>query len=126
MWSHRVYLFGDRGLIFCLAPTIEGRLFISRVKRQELIDYLLDEMTTTLVATSHEVPSVESQTQPAVACSQCGEILDLKAKFCDSCGAPVSAAEVKPTCPDCGSELKASSRFCPECGRPTDSGNRPG
>ena len=44
-------------------------------------------------------------------CSRCQAIAPEGAKFCMSCGNPIS-----PACPQCGTELPAEARFCLNCG----------
>lgn len=56
-----------------------------------------------------EQNSVETKT-----CQTCGAKVNLKAKFCSECGAPISA---KKFCSECGSEVSTNAKFCPECGR---------
>ena len=46
--SNRMFLFADRSLMLCFAPTVKGRLFISRVRRKEITDFIAEEITTTL------------------------------------------------------------------------------
>src|SRR5215213_631507 len=48
---------------------------------------------------------------PAMGCSACGADNPPGAKFCNGCGAPLSAA-----CASCGHSNTPSSRFCNECG----------
>jgi hypothetical protein len=47
-------------------------------------------------------------------CRQCGNALDLNARFCAACGTPVER------CTNCGSVLLPDALFCAECGTPTD------
>lgn len=58
-----------------------------------------------------------SQAQPApgnvIYCPNCGAQLPAGAKFCMSCGQPLS---VKNVCPKCGSELPSGAKFCLNCG----------
>jgi DNA-directed RNA polymerase subunit RPC12/RpoP len=64
-------------------------------------------------------------------CSTCGAEIADDAKFCSSCGAPVTSAEPEPsqpappepepappqpTCPQCGSALSPGQEFCGNCG----------
>ncbi len=52
--------------------------------------------------------------QPAtVACGNCQNQVREGAKFCDSCGNPMSK-----TCSNCSAALGATSKFCAECGTP--------
>jgi RNA polymerase subunit RPABC4/transcription elongation factor Spt4 len=134
LWSNRIYLFGDRSLILCLSPTIENRVYIARTRKQELIDFLLDEMTTELVSSypeapeATEVPAEEeapmkakapAQTRTGATCEQCGAVLRAGVKFCSKCGSAVVSPKVpktEPTCSNCGNRLKANAKFCTKCG----------
>jgi RNA polymerase subunit RPABC4/transcription elongation factor Spt4 len=62
-------------------------------------------------------------------CTKCGAELADDAKFCSSCGAPVTSAEPEPSqpapqqpappqpaCPQCGSALSPGQEFCSNCG----------
>ena len=44
-------------------------------------------------------------------CPRCQTVAPEGAKFCMSCGSPMSAI-----CPECGTELPAEARFCLNCG----------
>lgn len=48
-----------------------------------------------------------------VACGNCQSQVREGAKFCDSCGNPMSK-----TCSNCNAALGATSKFCAECGTP--------
>ena len=54
------------------------------------------------------------------SCSNCGESIDINAKFCSHCGAKAIATEntvkKKKFCSECGAEVKDGSKFCGECG----------
>ena len=123
LWSSRIYLFGDRSLILCLAPTLEGRIFIARVKKQEMIDFFLDEMTFTIVPETDQETEEEPEETPVFAiitCENCGRELKPGARFCPDCGKEIAVGKEVPqgdVCPDCGTQLKPNARFCPNCGR---------
>lgn len=58
----------------------------------------------------------------AIRCSSCQTTVPDGAKFCSSCGSPLTT-----TCPECGMDLAAGANFCVNCGRQlaeeeTDSG----
>ena len=61
--------------------------------------------------------SVEAGPRRA-ACSSCGEELPGGAKFCLSCGHPVTALTTSHVCPTCHAGDPANARFCNECGTP--------
>ena len=52
-------------------------------------------------------------------CESCGFINDEAARFCGSCGSPLSA-----TCANCQAPLTAGLRFCTACGEPVSSGGK--
>jgi hypothetical protein len=47
-------------------------------------------------------------------CQQCGVELASDSKFCDQCGAPVTAPQA--ACLQCGADLTPAAKFCGECG----------
>jgi hypothetical protein len=49
-----------------------------------------------------------------VECGNCHSQVRTGAKFCDSCGTPLSKH-----CTNCNADLSATARFCAECGTPT-------
>ena len=123
--SNRMYLFGDKSFILCLAPTVAGKIYISRVKRQEIIDFIVNEIMAKLEPLRDKAPAHRPAAAPAAApatagafCTQCGAALRPNAKHCSNCGAPVvaKAAPATPTCPKCGASLKPGAKFCSKCG----------
>ena len=46
-------------------------------------------------------------------CGSCGQNNRDGAKFCDSCGGPLSSG-----CSSCGTELREGAKFCDSCGTP--------
>ncbi len=61
-----------------------------------------------------EADKARLASQPLVArCPRCGTALDVPAKFCPECGAPLQAEKV---CAGCGKKVPAGVKFCPECG----------
>ena len=65
--SNRMFLFADRSLMLCLAPTVKGRLFISRVRRKEITDFLADEIMATLTPAQPKAPAPRTATSPRPA-----------------------------------------------------------
>lgn len=64
-----------------------------------------------------------------IRCSNCNNVLEDDARFCDVCGHPVAQTlvqtveEIKPAgriCPFCGTELDADDVFCAGCGKRVD------
>jgi hypothetical protein len=137
--SNRIYLFGDKSFILSLVPTLQGKVFISRVRRKEIIDFILDEITASLefspeeapapgMENGHHVPDARySQTPPlsshiqqspgiseALACNNCGFIFGKDAVFCGMCGTPVEKliASQPPSPP-----LSPQSKVCSNCNK---------
>src|SRR4051794_10859165 len=50
-------------------------------------------------------------------CPTCAALNEPDAKFCEDCGAPMTAG-----CPRCGAVLTPGKRFCRECGSPVGTG----
>lgn len=50
---------------------------------------------------------------PAATCDKCGGANVTRARFCQQCGAPLSAD----TCQGCRAELTPGAKFCSQCGR---------
>jgi class 3 adenylate cyclase/tetratricopeptide (TPR) repeat protein len=55
-----------------------------------------------------------------VICPNCASENEAGAKFCNDCGAPLTAG-----CPNCGATNKPGARFCNECGTALASGTSP-
>lgn len=62
--SNRLFLFGDKSLMLCLAPTVKGRIYISRVRRKEITDFLAEEMMATLTPISERLTPPATLTEP--------------------------------------------------------------
>ena len=62
-------------------------------------------------------PAPMPQAAATMPCRQCGNELDLNARFCPACGTPVER------CVNCGAVLLSDAQFCAECGTPI--GERP-
>ena len=54
-----------------------------------------------------------SMNQRGVVCSQCGNLLVDRSKFCSNCGKEVVNLKF---CSKCGSKLNGNAKFCSECG----------
>src|ERR1700733_12708729 len=62
-----------------------------------------------------QAPAPAAYTQAGtVECGNCHSQVRTGAKFCDSCGTPLSKH-----CTNCNADLSATARFCAECGTPT-------
>lgn len=75
----------------------------------------------------HEVAQAEqaaAEAQAAVEevshldCRECGEELTPNARFCASCGEPVTTDAEDTACRECGEQLTPNARFCASCGKP--------
>ncbi len=62
-----------------------------------------------------QTSGLDTGTKQVGACPKCQASLPVGAKFCTSCGTPVSA---KTLCAGCGAELAPRAKFCAECGKP--------
>ena len=49
-----------------------------------------------------------------IPCPKCNAVNPQNAKFCASCGGPMTVAKI--ACPACNEQIKADSKFCPSCG----------
>ena len=118
--SNRMFLFADRSLMLCLAPTVKGRLFISRVRRKEITDFLADEIMATLTPAQPKAPAPRTATSPRPAVIPPPVVTPRPA-------APKpTAAALRPTvaptaatamhCINCGAELRPNAKFCAKCG----------
>ena len=67
-----------------------------------------------------EVEEVKIPVKPKVGhCSNCGEKIETKFRFCPSCGIQEKGKEAVPKtdyCANCGEKLDKRFRFCPTCG----------
>ncbi len=63
---------------------------------------------------------LDPKAQMVAACPSCHARVAAGAKFCASCGKPVTAAAApqKAFCTGCGSQLPPGGRFCASCGTP--------
>ena len=71
--------------------------------------YVAGEVTPTIRDTLGALGFGEART----VCASCGAENDAGARFCDSCGRPLSR-----TCASCGDVNDADARFCNGCGAP--------
>ncbi len=144
--ANRIYLFGDQSLTLCLSPTTEGRLFISKVKQNELLDFLIQEITTFPTSTwKDSMPSMISSPKPQksqmspttplmpprseteikpppqkeVDCTKCGATLSPNNKFCIQCGTPAGNALSSPKTPEA-----PVNRICSKCGAKVRQGRK--
>ena len=75
---------------------------------------------------TEETAPVEEKTQSASICPVCGKPLQEGAKFCNHCGADVTAAKkseetpAQKVCPKCGSPVLEGAMFCNTCGARLD------
>jgi RNA polymerase subunit RPABC4/transcription elongation factor Spt4 len=138
--SNRMFLFADRSLMLCFAPTVKGRLFISRVRRKEITDFIAEEITTTLspIQAAKAKPAVKrpstAPAAPAPAAPAPERPVWSTAKTTITPppappaqratpapeAAPAAAAppSVKKFCNQCGAVLKLDAKHCNQCGAP--------
>ena len=58
-------------------------------------------------------------------CPNCQSELLEGARFCTTCGTPVTPAAATLSCPQCGAELLEGARFCTTCGSPVGTAPQP-
>jgi predicted nucleic acid-binding Zn ribbon protein len=108
--SNRMFLFADKALMLCIAPTIKGRLFISRVRRQEITDFLKEEIMATLIPTSRAVAgSAAIESAPSVT----------TAKAPPAAAAPIGTPRVGQSIPPPARPAPAVAQSKPPIARPT-------
>ena len=139
--SNRMFLFADRSLMLCFAPTVKGRLFISRVRRKEITDFIAEEITTTLSPIQPTKKATPTVKRPSAAPAAPAPAAPAPARPVSSTPKPpvnpptapaapraapapeaVLAAAVPPSvkkfCNQCGAELKPDAKHCNQCGAP--------
>jgi len=63
--------------------------------------------------------AVQPQQQAGIRCPKCGAVNPAGAKFCLSCGSPLTAPQPQGvTCPKCGHVNPPGAKFCLNCGTP--------
>ena len=97
------------------------REYVHRAARREY-DRLQRARAEAQLAGSDEPRAAERQpdSSPSSTCSECGEDLTAKARFCASCGSPAGTHAQDTTCAGCGEVLTANARFCASCGKPAN------
>ncbi len=103
LWSHRIYVFTDSSLILQFAPTVEGKVFVSKVTPKQITDFLIEEVTLPplIVSVKPEIPEA-SVARPGASsgtrepttpiarvdtqCRFCGKKNSQEAVTCKSCG----------------------------------------
>lgn len=101
--SNRIFLICKDGFILSLSPIGKGRIFISVIRREALISFLLDEFMVTL-----------PKPRTALNCTACGATVPTDKKFCIKCGKTMTSQE-KPCC-GCGEMMDIDKKFCTRCG----------
>ena len=120
--SSRMFLFADESLMLCLAPTAEGQLLISRVRRQEITDFLAEEILTTLTPADQSAadPQAEAAPEPSIAAQKAPSAPPKLPKSAPPPSAPGVAAKAVPRaqtfCVKCGADLRPGAKFCKKCG----------
>lgn len=127
MVSNRTFLFGDKSLMLCLAPTVKGRMFISRVRRKQITDFLADEVMFTLSPVGSKLAVT-----PAKAAALKPKVVPPAPPQPPTHREPQPVAEVpaaRPSpaaadavpalqCTNCGAGVLPGKKFCAKCGSP--------
>lgn len=123
--TNRTYIFGDKSLMLCLAPTVKGRMYISRVRRKEITDFLADEVMFTLAPVGQKTPVKPSRAAaatPALAAPLPHEPVRAVPPAPRMAAAQPSAAAPSPdaalNCSNCGTPVLPGKKFCAKCGTP--------
>jgi len=131
--SNRIFLFGSASPILCFSPAADGVIWVSAVRKQDLVDFLADEIASR--PPSGRVPEPKKLKKVPVAappksalpaCASCGRELKPGRKFCIYCGAAVSSQKTADSpspaldkvCPKCGTSIRLTAKFCKTCGAP--------
>lgn len=61
--NNRTFLFGDKSFMLCFIPTVKGRMFISRIRRKEITDFLAEEIMATLVPVGQELVAPQTEAE---------------------------------------------------------------
>jgi hypothetical protein len=123
--SNRMFIFGDKSFMLCIAPTVKGRLYIARVRRQEITDFLAEEVMATLTPIGQEAagpqaaPSVAAPKAPPAAAAP--RVTPRAAQPVPPPAAtpprPAAAPAAPPaTCAQCGATLRPNAKHCSKCG----------
>ena len=136
--SNRLFLFGDKSLMLCLAPSSKGRIFISRVRRNEITDFLAEEITSTLTTLPAPVAATatKSETASGVAAKPPSQAAVPPVPKKPEQQPPVAAAappesaaasQSEPLpCINCGMPIASGKKFCAKCGTPVSTGHAAG
>jgi predicted amidophosphoribosyltransferase len=132
--SNRTFLFADRSLMLCFAPTVKGRLFISRVRRKEITDFLASEITTTVAAVHQGANASSAAKRPAPVAAASGPRPKtttpvVQRPTAPPPGPPAAApipvaspvnltASPEVICTQCGAKLSPDAKHCSQCGAP--------
>lgn len=131
--NNRTFLFGDKSFMLCFIPTVKGRMFISRIRHKEVIDFLASEIMATLAPVGKDaaapfLPTEQAQSIPeTVTCAKCGFISGKNALFCRKCGTSIEKIAIPPptslppqpkVCLNCNKTLRPHAKFCSSCGTP--------
>jgi RNA polymerase subunit RPABC4/transcription elongation factor Spt4 len=131
--SNRIFLFGSASPILCFSPAADGVVWVSAVLKQDIVDFLADEIASRPHAGRASAPKPLKKAPAAApakpilpACASCGRELKPGRNFCIYCGAAVSAQktagasspESNKVCARCGTTVRPTAKFCKTCGAP--------
>jgi predicted RNA-binding Zn-ribbon protein involved in translation (DUF1610 family) len=133
--SNRIFLFGPASPILCFAPARNGLVWISSVRKRDVVEFIAAEIATGLRSrppggpepkkkappvSQPAAPTLRSAAEPApspamremvrkaMACGSCGRTMKPGQKYCPQCGAPAVAGNATPA---------PSLPVCPKCGQ---------
>jgi len=131
--SNRIFLFGDSSPMLCFSPAADGAVWVSAVRKQDIVDFLADEIASRPPSGRapdpkklNKVPVAAPPKSALPACASCGRELKPGRKFCIYCGAAVSSQKTADSpspaldkvCPKCGTSIRLTAKFCKTCGAP--------
>jgi uncharacterized OB-fold protein len=129
--SNRMFLFADKSLMLGIAPTIKGRLFISKVKRKEITDFLAEEIMASLASPAAETKTYIPAQEPAERLVPPTPVPAVKAMP----SAPPPAAKAGPSAPPPAAKAAQSApppkanpppvQRTPQAGRPAQPAAQP-
>ena len=123
---NRLFLFGDRSFTLSVTPTTRGKVYISTIKRDDIIDFLIEENTSPHTISSGEIGLEKLAVKRTVdtpetrICPECEQTIDSDASFCSNCGAAIAEQKQDQSdsiCPSCKEPVDSDSVYCSQCGQ---------
>jgi hypothetical protein len=125
LWSHRIFIITDSSIIIQFAPTVGGKIFVSKVTPKQITDFLTEEVTLPPLIVSLKPmvpepsgaqptpsPTIREPTTPATPltnmesieqidtrCRFCGRDNASGARTCKFCGQPLSKVKIRMSVP---------------------------